>query len=201
MLVAISTTGWGNILVCPDARELQWRTECLPHRSEMRTDRLLLLIFSMWVSWQLFFGPGTEQLTYGIIAPSASWAVIVSFDEKRARWLTVTAWAMLALFSSGDVENARAPGISRRQDLAAAGRRVVRRLAPMARTRTTPTRAAIALRRSVRRTVVGVVFYPLRCFRWGRHSCLPEKCRRSGVAVALPPRVRQCSCRSNDGRQ
>ncbi|MFZ1936310.1 MAG: glycosyltransferase family 87 protein [Thermoguttaceae bacterium] len=67
-------------------------------------ERLLLMILSMWASWQLLFGPGTEQLTYGIIAPSASWAVIVSFDEKRARWLTVTAWAMLALFSSGDLE-------------------------------------------------------------------------------------------------
>ncbi len=58
------------------------------------------------MSWQLFFGPGSEQLTYGIIAPSAAWAVIVSFDEKRARWLTLTAWAMLALLPSGDVEKA-----------------------------------------------------------------------------------------------
>jgi hypothetical protein len=52
----------------------------------------------------LFLGPGTEQLTYGIIAPAASWAVIVSFAEKRARWLTVTAWAMLAVLPSGAVE-------------------------------------------------------------------------------------------------
>jgi len=65
-----------------------------------------MLILSMWVSWQLFFGPGAEQLTYGIIAPSASWAVIVSFAEKQARWLTVTAWAMLALLPSGDIERA-----------------------------------------------------------------------------------------------
>jgi hypothetical protein len=69
-------------------------------------NRLLILIFSIWVSWQLFLGPGTEQLTYGIIAPAASWAVIVSFIERRARWLTLTAWAMLALLPSGDVERA-----------------------------------------------------------------------------------------------
>ena len=75
-------------------------------RGVQSTGRLLTLIFSMWVSWQLLFGPGTEQLTYGIIAPSASWAVLVSFAERRARWLTVAAWAMLALLPSGDIEKA-----------------------------------------------------------------------------------------------
>ena len=70
---------------------------------------LLMLIFSIWAAWQLFLGPGTEQLTYGIIAPSAAWAVMVSFAEKRARWLTVTAWAMLALLPSGDIEKAVLP--------------------------------------------------------------------------------------------
>jgi alpha-1,2-mannosyltransferase len=73
-------------------------------RGEHFPNRLLMLIFSMWASWQLFLGPGSEQLTYGIIAPSAAWAVVVSFAEKRARWLTVTAWAMLAILPSGDVE-------------------------------------------------------------------------------------------------
>ena len=67
---------------------------------------LLVLILSMWVAWQLLFGPGTEQLTYGIIAPSASWAVLVSIAERRAVWLTCTAWAMLALLPSGDIERA-----------------------------------------------------------------------------------------------
>lgn len=67
---------------------------------------LLVLIFSIWASWQLFLGPGTEQLTYGIIAPSAAWGVMVSFAEKRMRWLTATACAMLALLPSGDIEKA-----------------------------------------------------------------------------------------------
>lgn len=78
------------------ANGIHGRQECLPH--------FLLLMLSMWAAWQLFLGPGAEQLTYGIIAPSAAWAVIVSFREKRARWLTVTAWAMLALLPSGDIE-------------------------------------------------------------------------------------------------
>jgi hypothetical protein len=69
------------------------------------TGHLLTVILAIWASWQMLFGPGTEQLTYGIIAPSASWAVLVSFAEKKARWLTVTAWAILALLAAGDIEN------------------------------------------------------------------------------------------------
>ncbi len=66
--------------------------------------RLLTLIFSMWAAWQLLFGPATEQFTYSIIAPSASWAVLVSFAEKRARWLTLTAWTLVSLLPAGDIE-------------------------------------------------------------------------------------------------
>jgi len=73
-------------------------------RAEMGKGNLLTLIYSIWASWQLLFGPGTEQLTYGIIAPATSWAVLVSFAEKKARWLTVAAWAMLALLAAGDIE-------------------------------------------------------------------------------------------------
>lgn len=67
---------------------------------------VLMLIFSMWAAWQLLFGPATEQLTYGIIAPATSWAVLVSFAEKKAKWLTIAAWAMLTLLPAGDVEKA-----------------------------------------------------------------------------------------------
>ena len=74
-------------------------------RRALSTGHLLTLMLSMWASWQMLFGPATEQLTYGIIAPSASWAVLVSFAEKRARWLTVTAWTILTLLPAGDIEN------------------------------------------------------------------------------------------------
>ena len=73
-------------------------------RRVLSTRHLLTLILSMWASWQMLFGPATEQLTYGVIVPSASWAVLVSFAEKRARWLTVTAWAILTLLPAGDIE-------------------------------------------------------------------------------------------------
>ena len=100
----------------------------------LATRSLLMLILSMWASWQLFFGPGTEQLTYGIIAPSASWAVMVSFAEKRARWLTVTAWAMLALLPSGDIEKAVLPFFPPERSCCR-WRGVVRGVARLARTR------------------------------------------------------------------
>jgi hypothetical protein len=32
--------------------------------------------------------------------------VLVSFAEKKARWLALTAWAMLALLPAGDIEQA-----------------------------------------------------------------------------------------------
>jgi alpha-1,2-mannosyltransferase len=80
---------------------------CVWQRQRVQsTGHLLTLIFSMWVSWQLLFGPGTEQLTYGIIAPSASWAVLVSLAEKKARWLTWTAYAALTYLPAHDVEKA-----------------------------------------------------------------------------------------------
>jgi hypothetical protein len=103
----LNGSGGADIPVCLEPSAKQGRQECLPSPGPgFGENHLLILILSLWASWQLLFGPGTEQLTYGIIAPSASWAVMVSFAEKRARWLTVTAWAMLALLPSGDIENA-----------------------------------------------------------------------------------------------
>jgi alpha-1,2-mannosyltransferase len=102
-----SVSDGADILVCHEQSSRHGGQECLPHPDRgLATKHLLILILSIWASWQLLFGPGTEQLTYGIIAPSAAWAVMVSFAEKRARWLTVTACAMLALLPSGDIEKA-----------------------------------------------------------------------------------------------
>jgi hypothetical protein len=81
-----------------------WQRRRLAGETDQGRGYLLMLIFSMWSAWQLLFGPGTEQLTYGLIAPAASWAVLVSIAERRARRLVWTAWAMLAFLPSGDVE-------------------------------------------------------------------------------------------------
>ena len=73
-------------------------------RRTATTSHLLMCVFSLWAAWQMLFGPGTEQLTYGLVAPSVSWAVLVSYREKKARWLTTAAWALTTLFTSGDIE-------------------------------------------------------------------------------------------------
>ncbi len=65
---------------------------------------LMTMTISIWVSWQLFFGPGSEQLTYGLIAPSAAWAVLTSFQEKKRRLWTGATWLIFVLFSCGDIE-------------------------------------------------------------------------------------------------
>ncbi len=79
-----------------------------PHKLDaspfLATGYLLMLTYAIWASWQLLFGPGSEQLTYGILAPATSWALLVSFKEKKVRWLTLPAWAMSALLASGDIE-------------------------------------------------------------------------------------------------
>jgi hypothetical protein len=80
----------------------RWRgTKTLPPSGDA-----LMQVFSMWACWQLLFGPGTEQLTYGLIAPSTSWAVVESFSQKRGRCLAATAWAISSFLPSGDVEKA-----------------------------------------------------------------------------------------------
>ena len=65
---------------------------------------LMTTTISIWVSWQMLFGPGTEQLTYGLIAPSAAWAVLASFQENRHRAWTSATWLCLSLLSCGDIE-------------------------------------------------------------------------------------------------
>jgi len=82
---------------------------CWCHWQRRRTtvdSHFLLRVYSIWAAWQLSFGPSVEQLTYGILAPAASWAVLVSYGERKARWLTTTVWTVLTLFGSGDIESA-----------------------------------------------------------------------------------------------
>jgi hypothetical protein len=70
---------------------------------------LLASVLSLWVAWQLLFGPGTERLTYLIIAPSASWAVVASFAERRLRAPSTAAWLMTGLLGTGGVERLLQP--------------------------------------------------------------------------------------------
>ena len=68
--------------------------------------RLLSLIFSIWAIWVLLFGPASEQLTYGIVAPTAACAIILCFREKHFRIAIVLTTVGLSLLSAGDAEGA-----------------------------------------------------------------------------------------------
>lgn len=76
-----------------------WRKRAAPSNRHAMT-----AIVSIWIAWQLLFGPGSERMTYGIIAPLAGWAVIVSFTEQRGRVLSLAAWLMTGLLGTGAVE-------------------------------------------------------------------------------------------------
>jgi hypothetical protein len=59
---------------------------------------------AMWSVWQLLFGPGSERLTYLIVAPFAAWALICSFLERRHLWLSTAAFVTLFFLGSGNAE-------------------------------------------------------------------------------------------------
>lgn len=78
---------------------LGWSLWLKHPRSLKRSDaEIVICTLAAWASWQLLFGPGSERLTYLIIAPFASWAVIRSFVERRQGLATV---AFLTTFVLG----------------------------------------------------------------------------------------------------
>jgi alpha-1,2-mannosyltransferase len=101
-----SQKGTGSVALSSVARKREVSATVPVSFCAAHNGRLLLLIYAIWASWQLLFGPGSEQLTYGILAPATSWALLTSFEEKTARWLTIPAWALSALLASGDIEKA-----------------------------------------------------------------------------------------------
>jgi hypothetical protein len=69
----------------------------------------LLLTLQSWAAWQLLFGPGTERLTYGLIAPFTAGAVVDAGSRGRLRVLAVAAYAAAHLLGSGEAERALLP--------------------------------------------------------------------------------------------
>lgn len=66
--------------------------------------RMATSLLSAWAAWQLLFGPASERLTYIVIAPMVSWAVLESFRSGRYRALALMAWILISLFSMGAFE-------------------------------------------------------------------------------------------------
>ena len=57
-----------------------------------------------WASWQLLFGPGTERLTYMIVAPFAAWAMMTSYLERRNFVLSSAVFATMFILGAGFAE-------------------------------------------------------------------------------------------------
>jgi hypothetical protein len=84
---------------------LGWSLWLRHSRSLKRSDaEIVICTLATWASWQLLFGPGSERLTYLIIAPFASWAVIRSFVERRHQWLAAAAFATTFFLGAGFAE-------------------------------------------------------------------------------------------------
>jgi alpha-1,2-mannosyltransferase len=65
---------------------------------------LAISTIAAWSAWQLLFGPGTERLTYNLIAPALAWAMLTSFQAQRSRaWITAT-YLTTYLLGIGGVE-------------------------------------------------------------------------------------------------
>ncbi|HEV2969303.1 MAG TPA: glycosyltransferase family 87 protein [Pirellulales bacterium] len=75
--------------IAAGAATLGW---CLwQRRRTSSAKRLAIFTIAAWSAWQLLFGPGTERLTYNLIAPALAWGVLTAFDSRRGRiWIAAT---------------------------------------------------------------------------------------------------------------
>jgi len=64
----------------------------------------LVWTIAAWSSWQLLLGPGTERLTYILLAPAVAWGMVASYAARRGRlWITL-AFATTYIFDFGSLE-------------------------------------------------------------------------------------------------
>ena len=105
----------GPILCCNLRAGLGHPGWCLwQRRRGLPTRQLAMYTIAAWSVWQLLFGPGTERLTYNLIAPALAWGVLTCFYSQAARnsaagdpwqrlWIT-TAYLTTYLLGIGGVE-------------------------------------------------------------------------------------------------
>jgi len=73
-------------------------------RRGLSARQLAVYTIAAWSVWQLLVGPGTERLTYNIIAPALAWGVLTCFYNGRQRaWITI-AYLTTYLLGVGGVE-------------------------------------------------------------------------------------------------
>ncbi len=74
------------------------------NKGRRQTAEVITYTLAAWSVWQLLLGPGTERLTYLIIAPFAAWAVMASHYEQRNLRLAVVAFVTTFVLGSGGAE-------------------------------------------------------------------------------------------------
>jgi alpha-1,2-mannosyltransferase len=73
-------------------------------KQQRSTAEFLTMTLFAWAAWQLLFGPGTERLTYLIIAPFAAWAAITSHYARKDLWLAAVGFITTFILGAGGVE-------------------------------------------------------------------------------------------------
>lgn len=68
------------------------------------TSDIIINTLAAWSIWQLLLGPGTERLTYLIVAPFAAWAIVASHIERRNVGLATAAFITTFVLGSGGIE-------------------------------------------------------------------------------------------------
>ena len=64
----------------------------------------LVWTLAAWTSWQMLFGPGTERLTYILMAPPLAWGMIASYNARRGRFWITLAFVTTYLFDFAGLE-------------------------------------------------------------------------------------------------
>jgi alpha-1,2-mannosyltransferase len=71
---------------------------------QFSTPEFITYTLAAWTAWQLLFGPGSERLTYLIVAPFTAWAVIKAYQARQDFWFAIAAFVTIFIVGMGSVE-------------------------------------------------------------------------------------------------
>ncbi len=74
-------------------------------RQESADARAARLILAGWSVWQVLLGPGSERLTYILVAPAMAWSAVQAWEgTRRGRGICWASLAIVVVVGSGGVE-------------------------------------------------------------------------------------------------
>ncbi len=75
-------------------------------RRGLSVQRRLLFVLVSWAVWQMTFGPATERMTFGLIAPLSSWGLATAIQQRHRRLLMAAAFVLMTAANFGAIERA-----------------------------------------------------------------------------------------------